>query len=152
GRFNGPGKPPPLKGDEVQLDFNVEGARFDVVGDLPAVHDADGTVSVRGAFTTITLNNGRSTTPGGREIQIPGGTVTIPWGPQRRALSDLDLNLRGDAAAVTELVGFKPINGAKNLAFGPDDIKGDVKAHVLVTFPVTRNAPRGSLKWTAAAD
>ncbi len=149
GRFNGPGKPPPLKDDEVQVDFNVENSRFDIVGDLPPVQNADGKISVRGAFTTIELEKGSSFTPKNREVQIIDGTLVIPWGPQRPVLSDLDLNVVGDASAVSEFIGFKPINGLKNLPFAPEDIKGNVKAHVLVTFPVTRHAPDGSLTWQA---
>ncbi|HMF47469.1 MAG TPA: DUF3971 domain-containing protein, partial [Candidatus Saccharimonadales bacterium] len=115
GRFNGPGKPPPLKDDEVQVDFNVENSRFDIVGDLPPVQDADGKISVRGAYTTIDIVNGSSFTPNNREVKIVDGELVIPWGPQRPVLSDLDLNVVGDASAVSEFIGFKPINGLKNL-------------------------------------
>ncbi len=149
GRFDGPGKPPPLKPDEVQVDFAVENSRFDIVGDLPPVRNADGKISVRGAYTTINLEKGSSFTPNNREARIINGTLIIPWGPQRPVLSELDLNLEGDASAVAEIIGFKPINGLKNLPFAPEDIKGNVKTHVLVTFPVTRRSPPGSLKWSA---
>ncbi|UXN64127.1 DUF3971 domain-containing protein [Phyllobacterium sp. A18/5-2] len=149
GRFDGPGKPPPLKADEVQVDFAVENSRFDIVGDLPPVRNADGKINVRGAYTTINLEKGSSFTPKNREARIVNGTLIIPWGPQRPVLSELDLNLEGDASAVAEIIGFKPINGLKNLPFAPEDIKGNVKTHVLVTFPVTRRSPKGSLKWSA---
>ncbi|MBZ9655621.1 DUF3971 domain-containing protein [Phyllobacterium lublinensis] len=149
GRFDGPGKPPPLTPDEVQVDFAVEGSRFNIVGDLPPVQNAAGKINVRGALTTINLEKGSSITPNNREARIINGTLTIPWGPQRPVLSELDLNLEGDASAVAEIIGFKPINGLKNLPFSPEDIKGNVKSHVLVTFPVTRRAPPGSLKWSA---
>ncbi|SFI92843.1 Protein of unknown function [Phyllobacterium sp. CL33Tsu] len=149
GRFNGPGKPPPLEADELQADFAVQGSHFNIVGELPPVSNADGKISVRGARTTISLENGVAITPNNREAHIVGGTLVIPWGPQRPVLADLDLNLAGDASAVTEIIGYKPINAVKNLPFTPDDIKGNVKAHVLVSFPITRRAPPGSLTYTA---
>ncbi|UGY08769.1 YhdP family protein [Phyllobacterium pellucidum] len=149
GRFNGPGKPPPLEADELQADFAVQGSHFNIVGELPPVSNADGKISVRGARTTISLENGVAITPNNREAHIIGGTLVIPWGPQRPVLADLDLNLAGDASAVTEIIGYKPINAVKNLPFTPDDIKGNVKAHVLVSFPITRRAPPGSLTYTA---
>ncbi|MBB3235013.1 DUF3971 domain-containing protein [Phyllobacterium endophyticum] len=149
GRFDGPGKPPPLTADEVQVDFNVSKSRFDIVGDLPPVRDAEGKVSVRGAFTQITLEDGLSVTPGNREVRIIDGTVVIPWGPQRPVVSTLDLNVAGEAPAVAEFIGFKPINGLKNLPFAPEDIQGNVKSHVIVAFPVTRRAPKDSLTWSA---
>lgn len=149
GRFNGPGKPPPLEADELQADFAVQGSHFNIVGELPPVSNADGKISVRGARTTISLENGVAITPNNREAHIVGGTLVIPWGPQRPVLADLDLNLAGDASAVAEIIGYKPINAVKNLPFTPDDIKGNVKAHVLVSFPITRRAPPGSLTYTA---
>ncbi|MGO4448910.1 DUF3971 domain-containing protein [Phyllobacterium sp. TAF24] len=152
GRFDGPGKPPPLTADEVQVDFNVKDTRFDIVGDLPPIRDADGAISVRGAYTTIKLLKGSAFTPGNREARIVDGTLIIPWGPQRPVLSELDLNIAGDASAIAEIAGFKPINAVKGVPFTPDDISGDVKTHVLVTFPVTRHAPQGSLQWSAAID
>ncbi len=149
GRFDGPDKPPPLTADEVQVDFTVEDSRFDIVGDLPAVRDAYGKINVRGAYTTVAIEKGSSFTPNNREARIIDGKLIIPWGPQRPVLSEVDLNLEGDASAVAEIIAFKPINGLKSLPFGPDDIKGNVKSHVLVTFPVTRHSPPGSLKWSA---
>ena len=149
GRFDGPGKPPPLTADEVQVDFNVQNTRFDIVGDLPPIRDADGAISVRGAYTTIKLLKGSAFTPGNREAHIVDGTLIIPWGPQRPVLSELDLNIAGDASAIAEIAGFKPINAVKGVPFAPADISGDVKTHVLVTFPVTRHAPEGSLQWSA---
>jgi hypothetical protein len=149
GRFDGPGKPPPLTADEVQVDFNVQDTRFDIVGDLPPIRDADGAISVRGAYTTIKLLKGSAFTPGNREARIVDGTLIIPWGPQRPVLSELDLNIEGDASAIAEIAGFKPINAVKGVPFTPEDISGDVKTHVLVTFPMTRHAPPGSLQWSA---
>lgn len=149
GHFDGPGRPPPLTADEVQVDFTVENSRFHTVGDLPPISEANGTISVRGAHTTIKLQKGVAITPGKRRARVVGGTLVIPWGPQRPVLSELDLDLEGDASAVAEIIGYKPINGLKSLPFGAADIKGNVKTNVLVTFPVSRNAPDGSVKWSA---
>ncbi len=79
-RFNGPGLPPPLTEEEINADFNVVDTRFDVVGELPAVRDADGTVSVRGAYTTIKLLKGTAYTPNNRKATVSNGTLVIPWG------------------------------------------------------------------------
>ncbi|MGH6761521.1 MAG: DUF3971 domain-containing protein [Phyllobacterium sp.] len=149
GRFNGPGDPPPLRENEVVGDFQIQDARFDVVGDIPPVRDAWGKVNVRGAHTTVTLEKGVSYTPNNRVVTVSEGTLTIPWGPQRPVLSDLDIRVKGEASAVTEIIGFKPINALRHLPFAPEDAAGDVDARVFVTFPVTRNAPKGSLKWSA---
>ena len=149
GRFNGPGLPPPLKGDEIKADFNVEDTRFDVVGELPPVRDADGTISVRGAHATIKLSKGIAYTPNNRKVDVSDGTLIIPWGPQRPVIADLDLNVSGVAAAIAEIAGNKPIDVLKNIPFLPEDVTGDVETRVKVSFAVSKDPPPGTLKWNA---
>ncbi|RCS24128.1 RNA-binding protein [Phyllobacterium salinisoli] len=152
GRFNGPEKPAPLEPDEIKADFHVSDTRFDVVGDLPPVRDATGAVSVRGAHTTVTLEKGTAYTSSNRQADVSKGTLVIPWGPQRPVLADLDITVKGDAAAIAEIINYKPIDALKHAPFTPEEVTGDVSSRIFVTFPVTRDAPEGSLKWNAAID
>ncbi|MFC4626193.1 RNA-binding protein [Daeguia caeni] len=149
GRFNGPGLPAPLTGEEIKADFRIADTRFDVIGDLPAVRDADGEVSVRGAYTTIRLDKGIAYTANNRQVNVGAGTLIIPWGAQRPVIASLDLGLSGDAAAIMELAGYKPIDIRNSVPFSPSDISGEVNGHVKVAFSVTRNPPPGTLKWSA---
>ncbi|PRD42045.1 RNA-binding protein [Phyllobacterium phragmitis] len=152
GRFNGPGRPPPLTQDEIKADFFITETRFDVVGDLPPVRDATGAVTVRGAHTTVTLEKGTAYTPSNRRADVSNGTLIIPWGPQRPVLADLDITVKGDAAAIAEIINYKPIDALKHAPFTPEEVAGDVSSRIFVTFPVTKNAPAGSLKWNADID
>lgn len=149
GRFNGPGLPPPLTGEEIKADFNVVDTRFDVIGDLPPVRDVAGSISVRGAHTTIKLAKGVSYTPDNRKATVSEGTLVIPWGPQRPVIATLDLLVSGEAAAIAEIAGKKPIDVLKDVPFKPEDATGDVKAHVKVGFAVSKDAPPGTLTWDA---
>lgn len=149
GHFNGPGLPPDLTESDVKADFKVEGTRFDVIGEIPPVRDAAGIIAVRGAHTTITLEKGAAFTPANRRIDVDGGTLFIPWGRQRPVIANLDLNISGEAAAMTELVGYKPINALRKLPFTAEDITGNVSAKVKVDFSVTKDAPKDSLQWQA---
>ncbi|OJX99522.1 MAG: RNA-binding protein [Rhizobiales bacterium 63-22] len=149
GRFNGPGLPPPLTADEVKADFNVEQTRFDVVGDLPPVREANGQISVRGSHTTVKLLNGVAYTPNNRKVDVSDGTLVIPWGPQRPVIADLDLGVTGDAAAIAEIAGNKPIDVLKDVPFQPQDVTGSVQSRVKVNFAISKNPPPGTLKWSA---
>ncbi|MCL7997625.1 AsmA family protein [Brucella sp. 21LCYQ03] len=149
GRFNGPGLPPPLTGDEIKADFNVSETRFDVIGELPPVRDVDGSISVRGAHTTIKLAKGVAYTPDNRKAFVSDGTLIIPWGPQRPVVANLDLLVSGEAAAIAEIAGKKPIDVLKNVPFTPEDLTGSVKAQVKVGFAVSKGAPPGTLTWDA---
>src|SRR5690606_34227658 len=76
-------------------------------------------------------------------------TLIIPWGPQRPVIAELDLGVSGDASAIAEIAGNKPIDVLKNVPFLPEDVTGDVKSRVKVNFSVTKGAPPGTLKWNA---
>lgn len=152
GRFNGPGLPPPLTRDEIKADFNISNTRFDIVGELPPVRDVDGTVSVRGAHATIKLQEGVAYTSGNHQALVSDGTLIIPWGPQRPVIADLDLTVSGQATAIAEIAGKKPINVLQSIPFGPEEVTGDVKSRVKVAFAVSKNAPPGTLKWNADID
>lgn len=149
GRFNGPGLPAPLTDEEIKADFKVEHTRFDVIGELPPVRDVNGTVTVRGAHTTIKLDNGIAYTPDNRKAEVSEGTLIIPWGPQRPVIATVDLVVSGQAAAIAEIAGKKPIDVLKNVPFTPQDVSGDVRSRVKVSFAVSKDPPPGTLKWDA---
>lgn len=149
GRFDGPGDPPPLAANEIKIDASIENTRFDVVGDLPPVRDASGHVSVRGAHTTIDIERGTAFLPSNRTAEISNGHLVIPWGPQRPVMATLDIDVAGGAGAIAEIVGYKPLDALRYVNFGPDDVTGKVTSHLSVGFPITRDAPPGSLTWTA---
>ncbi|WP_439272709.1 YhdP family protein [Pseudochrobactrum sp. HB0163] len=149
GHFNGPGLPPDLTESDVRADFRVEGTRFDVVGEIPPVRDATGTIAVRGAHTTIFLEKGTAFTQANRRVMVDSGRLFIPWGRQRPVIAGLDLDLSGEASAITELVGYKPIDAVRKLPFTADDLSGHVNARVKVAFSVTKNAPKDTLQWQA---
>lgn len=152
GRFNGPGRPPPMTGDEIKADFNVVETRFDVVGELPPVRDVVGNISVRGAHATIKLDRGVVYTDNNRQAQVTDGTLIIPWGPQRPVIAELDLSVSGDAAAIIEIVGKKPIDIQDSIPFSPEDVTGEVNSRIMVNFAVSRGAPPGTLQWNADID
>lgn len=149
GFFNASDKPRELTAEEIRADFNIRGTRFDVVGDIPAVRDANGEVAVRGAHTTIKLSEGTAYTADNREVYVSDGTLIIPWGLQRPVIATLDMDVKGNADAVSELLAKRPVNIAHKLPFTPEEITGNVSAAVNVEFSVTRDAPKDSLKWNA---
>lgn len=149
GYFNGPDLPPPLTGDQIKVDMKVTGTRFDVVGELPAVRDATGTVSVRGAHTTINLESGTVFTPDNRQASVSDATLVIPWGPQRPVIAELDMTVSGDAAAIAEIVDNKPIDVLNRAPFTATEITGNVDARVHVGFAISKNPPPNTLVWNA---
>ncbi|WP_184219617.1 DUF3971 domain-containing protein [Paenochrobactrum gallinarii] len=152
GHYNGEGQLPELTGEHVQVDFDIKNTRFDVIGELPALRDADGHIQVRGSHATINLAKATAFTTENRRLDVSNGTLFIPWGRQRPVMADLDIRLQGQADAVAEILGKKPINISRHLPFTPADIKGDVTSKVNVSFAVNKDAPDGTYTWKADID
>lgn len=152
GRFTSSDNPPPLGPDEIKVDADVQDTRFDVLGDLPAVREASGHVSVRGAHAMVDLKKGTAYMPDNRTAEISNGHLDIPWGPQRPVIAGLNIDVKGEAGAIARIVGYKPINAQRYVDFGPDDVSGTVSSHIEVHFPITADAPEGSTNWSADMD
>ena len=150
GRFDGPGDPPPLAANEIKIDASIENTRFDIVGDLPPVRDASGHVSVRGAHTTIDIERGTAyltERSHRRDIERASGhslgTAAAGHGdPRHRCRRGSRGDRRDRRLQAARRAALRQFRSRRR------DWQGYV-ASFAVGFPITRDAPPGSLTWTA---
>lgn len=124
-----------LSGD-TRVKLEVEDVQFNVVGDIPPVRQADGTVEFAEGITTVSLSDGLVFLPSGRTAQATDGKLTIPPADLDTGLirASLNMGIAGKAKAVGELITFNPIGAQQYYAFSPDDLAGDVTGRVNVEF------------------
>ncbi len=152
----GPQKRPdgePIHG-QTTARFSISGTRFDVVGDIPPVREASGTVvhDERG-ITTITLDSGVAYLPTGREAEAGPGTLVIQRGDaQGLVMADLDLRVRGRADAIGEIISYRPIRAQRFRDYRPDDLSGDVDGRVKLRFSLNDRADTPDPVWSVALD
>ncbi len=140
----------PLSAEEINGHFELKDTRFDTFGRLPPIRDADGSIDVRGHDVDVALSTGTVYLPSGRKVTGKDGTL-IFTGP-RPTIGKLDIEVEGDAAAVTELSAFEPINATRFLAVTPDDLSGTVVGHVIADIPIQKGIDPKSLQWMVALD
>lgn len=135
----GPGRLPEGKygNDEISGHFAVSGARFDVAGDMPPVRDANGTIDFSGDDVRITLESGAAFMPSGRSVATRGGALVIADAAVSPVVGKLDIAVAGDADAVLELSGYKPINALDNLPLKPEELSGKVEGRVVADIPLS---------------
>lgn len=141
-----------LSSNEVKIRTEILNTRSDLVGDLPALRDASGSVAIDGMTTTIKLDSGASYLSNGRKVEAVEGTMVIPWGPQRPVFADMTLLARAPIDAAGEMIGYSPINARNRLPFNPEKAHGNVEAEINLRFPVTRDNPRGEITYNAHVD
>jgi hypothetical protein len=148
-RFGGPVPGPVLTENEIQADFNVSGARFDVMGDLPPVRDATGVIRVRGATTEIELENGTAFLESGQTATVANAKMLIPYVRGKITMADLAMKVSGNAAAVAAIAAREPVNALARAPFAAKDLSGSVTADIKAKFPLRRAEARDLTTWTA---
>ncbi len=142
----------PVTVEQVTGDFNVENARFDVIGDLPPVRDASGRVEVRGSDTLITVSKGTAYLEDGSTADVSNGSMGIPYLPNRPIVANLSIDVAGMARTIADLADRDPINAMQKAPVTALDLSGDVIAHIDASFPLRKadNAP--PTIWKASVD
>lgn len=137
----------PLNGDEVSGHFEVSDARFDVAGSIPPIRDAVGTIDFAGTDVDIRLRSGTIFTEGGRTLDARNGTLTIDDAHIKPLIGEVDVEIDGSAAAVTEVAGHEPINLPRYLPISPEGITGMAKGRVLASVPLEDDVEADDLDW-----
>ena len=137
----------PMAAEEGFGQFNLEGARFDVAGKIPAVRDAIATVDFRGTDVDISLTSGTAYLNGGRSVAAGPGTFAIRNSHRSPVVGKLELDVAGDADAIVELAGYEPIDASRFIEMGPDSFAGAVKGHVSASIPLEADVESEDIGW-----
>lgn len=142
-----------LNRDEVFGKFNVQETRFDVMGRIPPVRDANGTIDFRGNDLDIALSSGSVFMASGRTVAANNGKLLIRNANRPPLIGDLDIDVEGDAAAVAELASYEPINAMRHVGMLPEEFTtGTVKGHVKADIPLQNGIDADTLDWLVALD
>lgn len=150
GRERLPGVPMHLGPEELKIDFDIEGARMNVAGEIPPLRDTSGKFRLRGPRTEIAINGGTAYFPSGRSVALTGGTFVLPDNYSKPLMADMDIDVAGNADAIAELVTYRPIRALPATGFAPNDFSGQVKAKVKAHFGVIAAHDPPPPQWTAA--
>ncbi|KFB09901.1 DUF3971 domain-containing protein [Nitratireductor basaltis] len=137
----------PLGPDEVSGHFELEGARFDIAGEIPPVRNGTGSVSFAGTDVEVALSSGVIYTGSGRTVQVAEGALAIRSAHLTPRIGDLDIKVDGEAAAVLELASYKPIDASRFHDLDPEALSGLVRGHVKARIPLQDGIDRDDLPW-----
>jgi hypothetical protein len=137
----------PLDADEVSGHFEISDTRFDVAGSIPPMRDAMGAIDFAGTDVNIALKSGTIFTESGRTLDARNGTLVIDDAHVKPLIGEVDIEIDGAAAAVTEVAGYDPINLSRYLPISPDGISGTAKGRVLASIPLQDDIVAEDLDW-----
>jgi len=137
----------PLSGEEVSARFQLQGIRFDTAGLIPPVRDADGVVEVRGNDIDVAMSSGTVYLPSGRQVVASNATLAVRGANVPPVIGKLEMDVAGEAAAITELASYEPINAMRHLGMLPEDLSGEVSGHVTADIPFQKTTDLKTLDW-----
>lgn len=149
GRYGGALQGPLLSSEEMQADFKVSGARIDVLGDLPPLRDAMGSIRVRGANTEIDLESATAFIGNGQTTTVSNGKLLIPYERGKPTIANLDVTVSGEATAVAAIAAREPVNAMRKAPFAIDDLSGSVVAKIKANFPLKKDAAKTDTTWSS---
>ena len=152
GRLPPPGEPVELRGDELRISFDIDGARLNVAGDIPPVRDTSGRFELHGERADITITGGTAYFPSGRSVALTGGTFVLPNTYAKPLMGEMDIHVAGNADAIAELATYRPISALQRTGFKPEDFTGSVKANVKGIFGLIRDQDPPPPEWSAAME
>ena len=150
GRKREPGVPMHLDENELKIDFDIEGARMTVAGEIPPLRDTSGKFRLRGPVTEIGITGGTAYFPSGRTVALTGGTFVLPDNYKKPLMADMDIDVAGNADAIAELVTYRPIRALPSTGFTPEDFSGLVTAKVKAHFGIISSHNPPPPQWTVA--
>lgn len=142
----------PLSAEEVSGRFEVDDTRFDTAGLIPPVRDALGVIEFFGNDIDISLSSGTAYLPSGRSVAASNGTLRIEHANRPPLIGILDMDVVGDAAAITELASYEPINAMRHVELKPEHFSGKVSGNVKAEIPLQKGIDASKLTWRVALD
>lgn len=138
-----------LDENELRIAFDIDGARLNVAGEIPPVRDTAAHFDLTGGKATISLKSGTSYFPSGRSVTLKPGTFILPSTYDKPLMADADISVSGSADAVGELLTYRPIQVLQRAGFVPDDLKGNIDAHVQAHFGLLSSQNPPPPEWKA---
>lgn len=142
----------PLSAEEVSGRFEVDDTRFDTAGLIPPVRDAVGVIEFHGNDVDISLSTGTVYMPSGRSVAATKGTLRIEHANRPPLIGLLDMDVVGDADAITELASYEPINAMRHVGLKPEHFSGQVSGNVKAQIPLQKGIDASKLTWRVVLD
>ncbi len=138
-----------LDENQLRIAFDIDGTRLNVAGEIPPVRDTAAHFDLSGGRATISLKSGTSYFPSGRSVTLQPSTFVLPSTYDKPLMADADISVSGSADAVGELLTYKPIKVLQRAGFVPDDLKGNIDAHVKAHFGLLSSQNPPPPEWQA---
>ncbi len=133
--------------DQLELEMELEGTRFDTLGELPPVSDVDAVVRVDGMRVSVELERGRAAIDGSEFAEVTAGTLTISDFMARPAPTEASIVLAADVATLARIADAEPLHVMDHLEMQASQWRGWAEADLVIKFPIKPSIDYSDVDW-----
>ncbi|MFZ1813040.1 MAG: DUF3971 domain-containing protein [Rhizobiaceae bacterium] len=134
----------------VTADFS--GVRLDTYGQLPAIREAAGKLSVNGMAFHAELKSGSAYLPDDNVARLTSGEFSIEDFGAPPVQARVRVSADGKAFALAQVAASNPIRAPQRANIDPATLSGEAKADVSVAFPIRKGLKPDEVEWSAVVE
>ncbi len=139
-----------LDENELKLSLDAEDLRLNLPEELPPLRDITGHLEMNGGNLKVRIDTGTGYMTSGRIVKVSAGHFSIPHAYAKPLMSDLDIQIEGQADALAELLSYKPIQALQRTPFVAADFSGSARAAIRATFGLVKDQAPPPPVWQAS--
>ena len=127
--------------------LNLADFSFRPFGDMPAIYDAKGTVTLEGMKIAAELEKGSAADLEGNEIRITKGSFEMPDFAAKERIGNTTLELDGNITTIARISDRAPLRVMERMKVVPDQFSGKGYANIVARFPVGNKIQYENVDW-----
>ncbi len=143
---------PPIPDDGLTVQALATNCVVRPVAGLPALHDADLTVAIKGRDAQVMLGKGTADLSSGRKLVLTAGLFEVPDTQPHAPPARVRFKLDGPVPAAAELLAMDRLRDASSVPIDPATSRGNLSAQVTLGMPLKADLPPGSAVYNIAVD
>lgn len=140
-----------FENSEFSLSAKLDGVRFNTFGDLPALQETVGGLTITDNRLEAASERAYLIAPNGETVPLAAGRFVIPYMFGDRVPAEINVTLAGSLPTIAGIADRAPLNVAEKFAVAPGDLSGKAVAEVTATVDLKKpqSGEKRRIEWAA---
>jgi len=141
-----------IKPEEFSLNLKMKDVSFRPFGEMPAINQGVGELSVSGMKIESLIKSGKASTDGRKPIDIKSGHFVMEDYAANPRFGETKLSLEGDATTIAKISDRKPLRVMERMNVMPTQFTGQGYADIVARFPIAKGTSYSEIDWNILLD
>lgn len=141
-----------IKPEEFDLNIQMKDVAFRPFGEMPAIRNSKGNLSVSGMKISSSITSGVASAEGKKPINIKSGFFTMKDYAAKERFGETKLSLEGDAVSIAAIADQKPLRVMERMKVTANQFSGKGYADIVARFPIKKGTSYDQVDWNVLLD